>query len=272
MGRPQPGGLSAAGGVAAGVSRASLFGVGLLLSTLAFAQAPQTAPEPPPPPAFIPEAPPAPPAPPAFPAAPPPYYPQPAYYGPPVPVNDGKTHVTLRASGGVAFLSAGYYCGYFYAYYVSAYACGGGYATAQPDVNLDVDLWFEPTLGLTLGANLMWGAYTPSVVGLPANSVYSTTLEPHVDVLLAPGYGTNQLKERVRLGFGLYLAEAHGLNTTGQNLHYNAVGGAFRAGFGAALLPKSKVGIGVDVLLEAGWIGSNYVSTIQLLVGPELHF
>ncbi|MGO9065315.1 MAG: hypothetical protein ACLQIH_11360 [Myxococcaceae bacterium] len=254
--------------------------VGVLLfaaSALAQASTPAAEPPPPPPPAFIPEAPPAAPPPPPSPtptSQPPPlqYYPQPASYGPPVSVDDGKTHVTLRASGGVAFLSAGYYCGYFYAYYVSAYACGGGYATAQPDVNLDVDVWFAPTLGLTVGANLLWGTYTPSVVGLPANSVYSTTWEPHLDVLLAPGPGNNQLKERLRFGFGLYLAEAHGLNTTGQNLQYNAVGGAFRAGFGASLFPTSKVGLGMDVVLEAGWLGSNYVSTIQLLVGPELHF
>jgi len=53
---------------------------------------------------------------------------------------------------------------------------------------------------------------------------------------------------------------------------FNGVGGAFRLGFGASFLPKSKVGIGIDAIFEAGWIGSQYVSTVQLLIGPELHF
>ncbi len=246
--------------------------------TTAGQNAPQ--PPPPPPPVAAPQYTPAPP-PPAPPPVPPQYdypptppleYYPPVYYRPPPPLDDGKTHFTIRASGGVAFLSTGYYCGYFYNYYVAAYACGAGYATAQPDVNVDVDVWFDPTLGITLGANVMWGTYTPNVVGVPGSNVYSTTWEPHLDVLLAPTYGSNQFKGRVRLGFGLYIAEVYGVNTVGQTVQYNGVGGAFRLGFGVSILPKSKVGIGVDAIFESGWIGSNYVSTVQLLLGPELHF
>ena len=77
---------------------------------------------------------------------------------------------------------------------------------------------------------------------------------------------------RVRFGFGLYIAEANGINTSGNNVQYNGIGGAFRAGFGASFLPHSKIGIGLDAIFEAGWIGSSYVSTVQLLIGPELHF
>ena len=206
---------------------------------------------------------------------PPPYfYYPPVFFRPPPPPGDGKTHFTVRASGGVGFLGGGYYCGYYYAYYVPiGYGCGGGFATAQPDVNLDLDVWVEPSIALSLGANVMWGTFTPAVGGVPPNNIYSKTWEPHVDVLLSPSYyGSSTLKGRVRLGFGLYVADVHGLTATGQNVQYNAVGGAFRMGVGFSILPKSIVGFGVDAIFEAGWLGSYYVSTLQLLIGPELNF
>ncbi len=227
-------------------------------------------------PQFTPPPPPAPPAPPQQALPPPPnyfyYQYPPVYYRPPPPPWDGKVRYTVRASGGVAFVGAGYYCGYYYSYYVPAYGCGSGFATAQPDINLDVDVWVDPTMAISFGANVMWGTYTPNLVGVPPNNVYSKTWEPHVDVLLAPTYGSNAAKGRIRLGFGLYVAEANGQNATGQTVRWNGVGGAFRLGFGVSLLPKSIVGIGMDAIFETGWVGSSYVSTVQLLIGPELHF
>jgi hypothetical protein len=80
------------------------------------------------------------------------------------------------------------------------------------------------------------------------------------------------VKGRVRFGFGLYISEANGNNSLGNNVTYSSVGGAMRLGFGASLLANSLVGIGLDAIFEAGWIGSSYVSTVQLLIGPELHF
>ncbi len=220
---------------------------------------------PPPPPQYYP--PPPPPPPQYYPPPPPP----PTYYQP-VPMEEAKTHYTIRLSGGVAFASNGYYCGYYYNFYSTTYACGAGYTAVWPDVNLDVDIWVRPTLGVSIGANVMWGSYTPSgISGVPNNTIYSTTWEPHVDFLF--GMPANQqVKGRVRFGFGLYIADANGNNGTGQNVSYNALGGAFRAGIGATFLPHSKVGFGIDAIFEAGWIGSSYVSTVQLLIGPELHF
>jgi hypothetical protein len=245
----------------------------LLFAAPAFAQYyPSQPPPPPPPPQYYP--PPAAPPPQYYPPAPPPAYyqpPSPVYYQP-QPMEEAKTHYTIRASGGVAFASNGYYCNYYYTFYTTAYSCTAGYSAVWPDVNLDVDIWIRPTLGITLGANVMWGTYTPSnVVGVPSNSISSTTWEPHID-FLAGIPGNPQVKGRVRLGFGLYIAEANGLNGAGQNFQFNGVGGALRLGIGATFLPKSLVGIGVDAIFEAGWVGSSYVSTVQLLIGPELHF
>jgi hypothetical protein len=237
----------------------------LLASVPALAQyypSDQSQPPPPPPPQYYP------------PPPPPQYYgpPQPVYYVP-QPVDDGKPKITIRASGGVAFASNGYYCGYYYTFYSTAYSCSAGYSAVWPDVNLDIDVWVRPTIGVSIGANVMWGNYTPSgVQNVPSNTISSTTWEPHIDLLAALPGSTPAVKGRVRLGFGLYIAEANGLNGAGQTVTYNGIGGAFRAGIGASLLANSKVGIGVDAIFEAGWIGSSYVSTVQLLIGPELHF
>jgi hypothetical protein len=178
---------------------------------------------------------------------------------------------TLRASGGVAFASSGYYCGYYNTYYETSYTCSGGYVAAWPDVNLDLDVWFSRALGVTLGANVMWGTYTPTITAVAPTPIYTTTWEPHADLLLAIP-GNAKAKGRIRLGFGLLLTSEHGLNTTGNTLSYNEVGGAVRVGIGASFIPNSKVGFAIDAIFEAGWLGNSYASTVQLLIGPELHF
>ncbi len=186
--------------------------------------------------------------------------------------SDKRPMVTLRASGGVAFVSSGYFCGYFDTYYVVLDGCGAGYATVQPELDLAVDLWLRPGFGLSLGASVLWGSYAPGVTGVPPTRIYSTTWEPHLDVLLGPFFPSAVAAGRMRLGVGLSVAKLHGLNTTAQALNYTGVGASARLGLGVALFPKSKVGIGVDAVFEAGGLGGHYVSTIQLLLGPELHF
>jgi hypothetical protein len=193
--------------------------------------------------------------------------PQPA---PPAPSGPGKA-VTVRASGGVAFVSSGYYCGYYGTYYLFSGGCGAGYAVAQPELNLDVDVWLRPGLGLSLGASVLWGSYAPGVTGVPPTRIYSTSWEPHLDVLLGL-FPSAVAMGRLRLGVGLSVAKLHGLNTTAQDIHYTGVGGAARLGLGVSFFPKSTVGIGMDAVLEFGGMGGHYVSTIQLLLGPELHF
>jgi hypothetical protein len=245
---------------------AVLFAGALLFAAPALAQYYPTQPPPgppPPPPGYYP-----PPPPPGY------YPPPPPRYYPPQPYWDGKTHFTIRASGGVSFIGAGYYCGYYNNYpgFVN-YGCGAGYSSVEPDVNLDLDIWFRPSFGITLGTNVMWGSYTSGGTFASVGTISSTTWEPHVDFLFAPSYVANdQWKGRLRVGFGLYVADANNGNTGTGPTNYNNVGGAFRVGLGASILPKSVVGIGIDAIFEGGWIGSNYVSTVQLLIGPELHF
>ena len=218
----------------------------LLVSTSLLAAAPALAqlyPEPPEPP----------PPPPPSEGVPPPA--QPAYSGTKVKNN------VLRASGGVAFASAGYWCGYYYYYGIPYYSCYSGYSTTMPDVNLDFDLGLSPTSALGLGVNVMWGSY---------KALDTTVWEPHVDYLFrAPPLA--KVRWRLRIGAGLYVSSTKGSNA-GRSVDSSSVGGAFRLGFGVSLFNDSPVGIGLDSIFEAGSVRGYYASTIQLLAGPEFHF
>lgn len=219
---------------------------------------PAPPPPPPPPPQYYP------------PPPPPQYYPPPRYVPAPPPPPPELYPGTIRASGGVSFASQGYYC-YYYGYYYAYGSCSGGYVAVWPDVNLDIDYWVKRNIGISVGANVMWGNYTLNYTGIPSNQVSSTIWEPHADLLVSIP-GNPDIKGRVRFGFGLYIASTSGNNVSGVAVSQNSVGGAFRLGLGASLLAQSRVGIGIDAIFEAGWLGSNYVSTVQLLIGPELHF
>ena len=216
-----------------GMIRSLIVVTSLLAAAPALAQVTPEPPPPPPPPEGVP--------PPA----------QPAYGGMKLKNN------VLRASGGVSFAAAGYYCGYYYYYYT----CSSGFSTTMPDVNLDFDLGLSPAGALSLGVNVMWGSY---------HSVDLTMWEPHVDYLLR-GPPTSPVRGRFRIGAGLYVSSASG-TSSGQSVSSSSVGGAFRIGGGASLLNNSPVGIGLDAIFEAGSIRGYYVSTIQLLIGPEFHF
>jgi hypothetical protein len=182
---------------------------------------------------------------------------QPAYVPPPQPAQPKKV---LRLSGGVAFASAGAYCGY-YSYWYPAYSCSAGYTATWPNVNLDFDLPVSRGVALTLGANVFWGSFE--------KNLDTTVWEPHVDVLVhgPPASAVG----RLRLGAGVLVSSSDGtFNSVSRSS--SSVGGTFRLGVGGSLLADKRVGIGLDAIFEAGWLNGYYVSTIQLLIGPELHF
>jgi hypothetical protein len=169
----------------------------------------------------------------------------------------------VRLSAGVAFVGAGYYCSY-YGYYPGTYgSCGYGYSTTQPNINLEADLGLKRASAISFGANVFWGSY---------NAFSNTVWEPHVDYLLRSGDSHKPIVGRFRVGAGLYIADVSGTSSLGSHFSRTKTGGAFRIGGGVSFLNEKTVGIGLDAIFEAGWIGGYYVSTIQLLAGPELHF
>jgi len=196
------------------------------------------------------------------PPPPPPPYGQPAYAQPAYSLEPLWKN-TARLSAGAAFVGAGYYCSY-YSYYPGVYgSCGYGYSTTQPNINLDFDLRLKGPSAISFGANVFWGSY---------KAFSNTVWEPHVDYLLRGGDSHKSVVGRFRVGAGLYIADVSGTSSFGNHFSNTKTGGAFRIGGGVSLLNEKTVGIGLDAIFEAGWIGGYYVSTIQLLAGPELHF
>ena len=226
-----------------------------LLFTLLFAAAAPAAGQyyPPPPP---------PPGPPPVPPSGPPVYPP---YAPPRPTRPPPRFVlpepappnTARLQLGFAFANDGYDCWYYGAAYV--YGCGYGYGggAAWPNLNAEFDIGLSHPLALTVGANVFGGDW---------NGVSNTVWEPHVDVMFRSS-PYNDARGRMRLGLGLMIA-----NADSGGVSRSATGGAFRLGVGGSFFARNTVGLGIDAIFEAGSIGGYYISTVQLMIGPEFHF
>jgi len=203
---------------------------------------------------YAPPPPPPPPPPAYYQPPPPPAYPPPGYYGAQaVPRNN-----TLRLSGGMAFASTGYYCGYAVAPGYAYPVCGGAYSPVLPDLSMDLELAFARNHAIGIGANVMWGTY---------DNIGSTIWEPHVDYLLR-GSPLAPVRGRFRLGIGVYIASVSAYNSPA----VSASGAALRLGGGISILADQPIGIGIDAIYEAGSLNGYYVSTLQLLAGPEFHF
>lgn len=196
------------------------------------------------------------------PPPPPPPYGQPAYAQPAYSLEPELWKNTVRLSAGVAFAGVGYYCSY-YGYYPAYGSCGYGYSTTQPNINLEIDLGLKGPSAISFGGNVFWGTF---------KAISNTVWEPHVDYLYRSGSSLKPIVGRFRIGAGIYIADASGTTSLGNHFSSTKVGGAFRIGGGVSFLNDKVVGIGLDALFEAGFIGSYYVSTIQLLAGPEFHF
>ncbi len=222
----------------------------VLLFTLIFAVAAPAAGQyyPPPPPPSGP------------PPGPPPTYPP---YAPPRSTRPPPRFVlpepaplhTARLQLGLTFVNDAYDCWYYGGGY---YSCGYGYGgAAWPNLNAEVDFGLSHLIALTVGGNVFGGDW---------NGISNTVWEPHVDVTFRSS-PYNDARGRLRLGLGLMIASA-----SQAGFDASKTGGAFRIGVGGSFFARSTVGLGIDAIFEAGSIGGYYVSTVQLMIGPELHF
>ncbi len=222
----------------------------VLLFTLLFAAAAPAAGQyypPPPPPSGPPPGPP-----PAYPPYAPPRStrPPPRFVLPePAPLS------TARLQLGFTFVNDAYDCWYYGGGY---YSCGYGYGgAAWPNLNAEVDIGLSHLIALTVGGNVFGGDW---------NGISNTVWEPHVDVTFRSS-PYNDMRGRLRLGLGLMIA-----NASQAGFDASKTGGAFRIGVGGSFFARNTVGLGLDAIFEAGSIGGYYVSTVQLMIGPELHF
>jgi hypothetical protein len=165
---------------------------------------------------------------------------------------------------GVTFFYSEYYnCNYWYGYYPT-YTCGSGsWVSYVPfTVGPQVDINLGGMNNLSVGFNVFLGTATGTVYsGFSALSVSRsvTIWEPTIDYVGKLGPPSNT-SGRFRVGGGMYI---------GPNAE---LGGAFRIGGGASFFNLSRVGIGLDLVLEAGGYNGYWIGGLQLVASPELHF
>jgi hypothetical protein len=175
-----------------------------------------------------------------------------------------RWHNVARVNLGVTMFYSEYYnCGYWYGLYPT-YTCGSGsFLSYVPfTVGPQVDIHLQGPHNLSVGFNVFLGTASGTVYsGLFAQSVSKsvTIWEPTVDYVAKFGHPA-PVKGRFRVGGGMYI---------GPN---SELGGAFRIGGGASFFDLSRVGIGLDLVIEAGAYSGYWIGGLQLVASPEFHF
>ena len=117
---------------------------------------------------------------------------------------------------------------------------------------------------LSVGFNVFLGSATGTIFtsGLSAQSVTRsvTIWEPTVDYVAKLGLPSQGTVGRFRVGGGMYI---------GPNAE---LGAAFRIGGGASFFNASRLGIGLDLVIEGGVYRGFWMGGLQLVASPEFHF
>jgi hypothetical protein len=170
-----------------------------------------------------------------------------------------------RVNLGVSFFNSGYYnCNYWYGYYPT-YTCGSGsFVSYIPfTVGPQFDFNLQGMNNISVGFNVFLGTATGTLYsGLVSQSVSrsATIWEPTIDYVAKFGPPSQDTVGRFRVGGGMYI---------GPN---SELGGAFRIGGGASFLNSNRLGIGLDLVLEAGGYNGYWIGGLQLVASPEFHF
>ena len=171
----------------------------------------------------------------------------------------------VRVNLGVGFFYSDYYnCGYWYGFYPT-FSCGSGsFVSYIPfAVGPQIDLNLQGMNNISVGFNVFLGTATATVysgVNAVSASRSATIWEPTVDYVAKFGPASQDTVGRFRVGGGMYI---------GPNAQ---LGGAFRIGGGASFLNSGRLGIGLDLVVEAGAYSGYWIGALQLAVSPEFHF
>jgi hypothetical protein len=175
-----------------------------------------------------------------------------------------RWHNVARLNVGVTFFYSAYYnCNYWYGFYPT-FTCGSGsWVSYIPfTVGPQVDLNLQGMHNLSVGFNVFLGTATGTVYsGFLAQSVSSrvTIWEPTLDYVAKFG-PPSDTAGRFRVGGGMYI---------GPN---SELGAAFRVGGGASFFNLSRLGLGLDLVVEAGGYRGYWIGGLQLVASPEFHF
>jgi len=162
----------------------------------------------------------------------------------------------VRLNLGVGFYNSGWYSCYTgYGYYPCSAGSSNGFIPALVGSQLDLNL--GGINNVSVGFDVLIGNV---VVSFSGQSKTVTLWEPTIDYVAKFGPPTQDAVGRFRIGGGMYV---------GPN---SRTGGTFRIGGGASLLNSQRIGIGLDLVLEAGGYQNNWIGGLQLIASPEFHF
>lgn len=165
-----------------------------------------------------------------------------------------------RVNVGVSFYNSTWYSCYSWGWTV---ACStSAWASYIPfTVGPQLDLNLEGPNNISVGFNVLLGTASGTNNSTRETRSGSVTIwQPTLDYVAKFGPPTQDTVGRFRIGGGMYI----GPNST--------FGGAFRIGGGASFLNANRVGVGLDLVLEAGGFQGYWIGGLQLLVSPEFHF
>ncbi|HVP65727.1 MAG TPA: hypothetical protein VMT17_00530 [Anaeromyxobacteraceae bacterium] len=161
-----------------------------------------------------------------------------------------------RANLGMGLYNAGWYgCSTGYGQYPCAAGSSNGFIPFL--VGPQLDLHLGGINNLSVGFDVLVGSVATSFSG-----GWKTVAiwEPTLDYVAKFGPPTEDTVGRFRIGGGVYVGPNSG------------AGGTFRIGGGASFLNAGRIGIGVDLVLEAGGYQNNWMGGLQLMASPEWHF
>jgi hypothetical protein len=174
---------------------------------------------------------------------------------------DGWAHVA-RVNVGVGFYNSGWYNCY-YGFYGGS--CSSGSFTSfipflvGPQVDLNLGGVSNVSVGLTIGIGTVKSSYFDGTQDVNKSSSV-TMWEPTLDYVVKPGSRSQDEVARFRIGGGLVIGPD------------SKIGGVGRLGAGVSFFNASRVGIGLDLILEGGTMNGFWIGGLQLLASPEFHF
>ncbi len=172
----------------------------------------------------------------------------------------------LRVNLGVSFFYSEYYnCSFWGGFYPTVSCGGGAWVSYIPfTVGPQVDINLQGMHNLSVGFNVFLGSATGTIFtsGLSAQSVTRsvTIWEPTVDYVAKLGLPSRGTVGRFRVGGGMYI---------GPNAE---LGAAFRIGGGASFFNASRLGLGLDLVIEGGVYRGYWMGGLQLVASPEFRF
>jgi len=167
-----------------------------------------------------------------------------------------------RVNLGVSFYNSTWYSCYSWGWTV---ACStDAWASYIPfTFGPQIDLNLDGPNNISVGFNVLLGTASGTRTNNGTRESRSTSVtiwEPTLDYVAKFGPSTQDTVGRFRLGGAMYIGPNSGL------------GGAFRIGGGGSFLNTNRLGVGLDLVIEAGGYQGYWIGGLQLLVSPEFHF